>query len=164
MHWLCIGHDMYSISIPVFYSVWDTVSIFLGYGKINSVWLDFLEYSTHYKTLGYWLNTCHVQCIINAWHQHDIGLIPRCVSDNLDVPPDDWNELQCQHMWTGIVVFNGKCLIMSWQCFHVEYCMKVPNVFGMPWSVISYTRIREREVLIVSSWNERISSPMQDHR
>ena len=49
----CIGHDMYSISIPVFYSVWDTVRIFLGYGKINSVWLNFLEYSTHYKTLGY---------------------------------------------------------------------------------------------------------------
>ena len=49
MHWTY----MYSISIPVFYSVWDTVRIFLGYGKINSVWLNFLEYSTHYKTLGY---------------------------------------------------------------------------------------------------------------
>ena len=39
---------------------------------------NILTVSTHYKTLGYWLNTCHVQCIINAWHQHDIGLIPCC--------------------------------------------------------------------------------------
>ena len=91
-----VGHDMYSISIPVFYSVWDTVRIFLGYGKINSVWLNFLEYSNHYKTLGYWLNTCHVQCIINAWHQHDIGLIPCCVLHSLYA-----RILDCLHVCSG---------------------------------------------------------------
>ena len=50
----CIDYalDMTCIQ-SVFYSVWDTVRIFLGYGKINSVWLNFLEYLTHYKTLGY---------------------------------------------------------------------------------------------------------------
>ena len=40
---LWLIHDNYPSSIPVFYNVLDTVRIFLGYDKINSVRSDFLE-------------------------------------------------------------------------------------------------------------------------
>ena len=50
---LWLIHDNYLSSIPVFYNVLDTVRIFLGYDKINSVRSDFLEYPIQYKKVGY---------------------------------------------------------------------------------------------------------------
>ena len=57
-------YDNYPSSIPVFYNVLDTVRIFLGYGKINSVRLDFLEYPIQYKKVGYCWGNCHESTII----------------------------------------------------------------------------------------------------
>jgi hypothetical protein len=58
-------HDNYPSSIPLFYNVLDTVRIFLGYGKINSVRSDFLEYSLQYKIVGYCWGNCHESTVIH---------------------------------------------------------------------------------------------------
>jgi hypothetical protein len=58
-------HDNYPSSIPVFYSVLYTVGIFLGYGKINSVRSDFLEYPIQYKKVGYSWGNCHESTVIH---------------------------------------------------------------------------------------------------
>ena len=61
---LWLIHDNYPSSIPVFYNVLDTVRIFIGYDKINSVRSDFLEYPIQYKKVGYCWGNCHESTII----------------------------------------------------------------------------------------------------
>ena len=70
-------HDNYPSSIPVFYTVLDTVRIFLGYGKINSVRSDFLEYPIQYKKVGYcWGNHNPSK----NKHEIHVALHPHCVT------------------------------------------------------------------------------------
>ena len=75
---LWLIHDNYPSSIPVFYNVLDTVRIFLGYDKINSVRSDFLEYPIQYKKVGYCWGNCHESTIIHPKNQHKIALHPCC--------------------------------------------------------------------------------------
>ena len=82
---LWLIHDNYPSSIPVFYNILDTVRIFLGYDKINSVRSDFLEYPIQYKKVGYCWGNCHESTIIHPKNQHKIALHPCCVGIHKEI-------------------------------------------------------------------------------